>query len=100
MLEVGLVPDEVDLVLALLIDRKMKSENLAKNSASRTTRHARAYELTILERIAEKLGGWPAVDDDEIVDDTDAPGGLVCDETDLHEGRLSDEPPAPKKKPK
>ena len=90
-LSVQLDMDEIDLVKALLMDRKSKSENLAQNSASRTTRHARSYELGILDRIAQKLGGWPEVDEDDI-DDSSAPG-LTCDETDLHEGRLLDAPP-------
>lgn len=54
-----LTADELELTLALLADRKSRSQNLAANSGSRTTRHARTTELTIIESIATKLGGWP-----------------------------------------
>jgi hypothetical protein len=96
VLNLDLIEDEVDLVLALLVDRKLRSENLAKNSASRTTRHARAFELTILERIANKLGGWPPEEEpsSEVEAEGEPAPAAHDDEKDLQEGRLFTEPPA------
>jgi hypothetical protein len=92
---VTLEPEEADLVMALLVDRKARTAELAKNSRSRTTRHARSYELTILDRIAVKMGGWPSEEEVEDVDDGEAPGPTPAhdDEKDLQEGRLFDKPP-------